>query len=400
MSVRHGGSRIDDIEVLRAVAVIMVCISHVGPMLWWDTNPLGIVGKYFTFWSGVDLFFAISGFVIARSLLPRLAELESGSRQYWIETFDFWIRRAYRLLPSAWVWIAIPLVGSIIFPTYVGGFSQVFPSAVAALMHMGNFHLWAVGVWGQNPGILGVYWSLSLEEQFYLLLPIVFLFLRRRFVAFLIAVILIQTFLPDSFWHWSNNLPWAFRIQAICFGVLIAILSRTEIYRIINPTIFRARYVSIPAVALLVMFVSAVPSNEGKVFVLPFSVGFTAGICALLVFIASFNEDYILPSGMLKRMFVWIGERSYAIYLVNLPAAAINRIIWEAAMGSDYKFTNANLWPVTMTAISIMLILADLNYRIVETPLRNCGRSVAEQFREKYVAQSESVDGKITDSRR
>ncbi|NNU63086.1 acyltransferase family protein [Ochrobactrum soli] len=392
MSIRHGGGRIDDIEVLRAVAVIMVCISHIGPMLWWLDKPLGIVSKYFTFWTGVDLFFAISGFVIARSLLPQLAVLESGSRKYWIATFDFWIRRAYRLLPSAWLWIAIPLIGSIIFPTRVGGFSQVFPSAIAALMHMENFHLWAVGAWGQSPGILGVYWSLSLEEQFYLLLPVVFLFLRRRFVTFLILIIIVQTFLPESFWHWSSNLPWAFRLQAICFGVLIAILSRSEIYKVINPTIFRVKCIAIPVVGLLVLFVAAVPSNEGKVFVLPFSVGFTAVVCALLVFIASYNEDYILSPGIIKRVLVWIGQRSYAIYLVNLPAIAINRIIWESTMENGYNFTNKNLLPVTITAIIVMLILADLNYRLVETPLRSRGRDVAKQFGENYAAAGETAN--------
>ena len=107
--------RIDDIEVLRAFAVILVIVEHMHFNLFaWNTPALESFYRYFGGWTGVDLFFAISGFVIARDLVPRLRG--AGDRQAYVGvTLVFWVRRCWRLLPSAWTWLAIILLASVFF---------------------------------------------------------------------------------------------------------------------------------------------------------------------------------------------------------------------------------------------------------------------------------------------
>lgn len=97
------GRRIDDIEVLRGIAVAITFYAHVGASLFvWGDSTHKFLLQYLDFWAGVDLFFVISGFVIARDLLPRL-RTAINTQDFWRITIAFWIRRAFRILPSAWL---------------------------------------------------------------------------------------------------------------------------------------------------------------------------------------------------------------------------------------------------------------------------------------------------------
>ena len=108
-------SRLPEVEVLRAIAVLMVLVEHIPfNLVFWPSRVAGQILWPSGLWDGVDLFFAISGFVIARSLLPRLAGVTD-----WMNftrvTLVFWIARAWRLLPSAWFWLTAPLVLCLVF---------------------------------------------------------------------------------------------------------------------------------------------------------------------------------------------------------------------------------------------------------------------------------------------
>ena len=97
--------RIMDIELLRGIAVLGVLFHHLQDSLFAAPVPLlQAITAWGQPWWGVDLFFAISGFVIARSLIPALQGC-STRQEYWQQTRNFWLRRAFRLLPSAWLWL-------------------------------------------------------------------------------------------------------------------------------------------------------------------------------------------------------------------------------------------------------------------------------------------------------
>src|ERR1700735_3909740 len=107
-------NRIDDIEVLRAIAVIFVIFYHCDGSLFTSNQTLELFNKYFDLSVGVNIFFGVSGFVIARSILPSL--LNSGSYRAFTDiTLSFWVRRIWRLLPSAWLWLVLIQLAAIYF---------------------------------------------------------------------------------------------------------------------------------------------------------------------------------------------------------------------------------------------------------------------------------------------
>src|SRR5580693_514770 len=111
----HMNHRIKDIELLRGIAVLFVLFEHTRFNLFGQPSEvLAFIYTHFGFWNGVDLFFAISGFVIARDLIPRLNRSDSRETFFAIAA-KFWVRRAWRLWPTAWLWLALLLVATVAF---------------------------------------------------------------------------------------------------------------------------------------------------------------------------------------------------------------------------------------------------------------------------------------------
>nr|BFE92842.1 hypothetical protein GCM10020185_33780 [Pseudomonas brassicacearum subsp. brassicacearum] len=191
--------RIMDIELLRAVAVMGVLFHHLQGMPFPGGWPgLAALADSFQLWWGVDLFFAISGFVIGRSLIPQLRRCDS-PRQFWIVTRDFWIRRAFRLLPSAWLWLLLVLF-AVFFLNRSGAFGSVqanLQATLAGFLQFANLRF-ADAFMHYEYGASFVYWTLSLEEQFYLILPLLVFVSRRYLVWVLLAVVLVQFFSPGG----------------------------------------------------------------------------------------------------------------------------------------------------------------------------------------------------------
>ncbi|MEQ1723117.1 MAG: acyltransferase, partial [Pseudobdellovibrio sp.] len=179
----------------------------------------------FTFWAGVDLFFAISGFVIMNSFLKTLSQKDIN---FWKACKIFWVKRVFRILPAAWFWLMIYLLLTYYFNATgaFGNISENLQDAKAAILQYAN--IYGVSCWGDGGqaqcGPNGIYWSLSLEEQFYILLPILVLVFRNYFKYFLIVASLCLFFVNRPEWSWG----WALRTDAIMFGVLISIFNQSK----------------------------------------------------------------------------------------------------------------------------------------------------------------------------
>ncbi len=379
----HG--RIDDIEILRAVAVLFVLIEHcrlnLFPWMGLYQSPLFI---YFGFWNGVDLFFAISGFVIARSLLPTLAAA-GGRPAYFNATLAFWVRRAWRLLPSAWLWLTVIMVSVVFFNRShaFGRFGPNIEGAVAAVLDVANFRI--VQIYGvSDPGASFPYWSLSLEEQFYILLPIV-AFLSRRWLPYVLgAGVLLQFFIQRS---QAGTLQIELvlnqiRSDALLLGVLIAIWSRSATYRLFEPNALKNRPLLGAGIFGFFIFLLAAAGSL-KLNLVTFQVGLVALISAALVLIASYDRDYLMPNGALKRIMLWIGSRSYALYLIHIPAYLMTREIWFRIEPPGTIFTGIFTLRFVLTAIGLMAVLAEFNYRVVEIPLRRRGTRIAQRLAQR-----------------
>jgi len=209
-------TRIDDIEILRGIAVLMVVLHHAhGNLFTWATPKMELFYTYFSGWVGVDLFFAISGFVIARDLVPRLQASPGGDTTTRL-VLAFWIRRFWRLIPSAWLWLLVILIASVAFNQAgaFGAFRTNLEATVAGVLQIANIRF-AESFMNWPYGASFVYWSLSLEEQFYLLFPLVILLARRYLVYAMLALVLVQFFLVRT------PMLMVFRTDALTLGVLL-----------------------------------------------------------------------------------------------------------------------------------------------------------------------------------
>jgi len=382
---RHG--KIADIELLRGIAVIFVLIEHTRINLFpWIWGPETRLYFYFGFWSGVDLFFAISGFVITRSLLPML-EMTNGRAGFFNATLSFWVRRIWRLLPSAWLWLAVILVSAAFFNRsgVFWSFRANFEGVIAALLDVANFRI-ALIYGHAEPGAAFPYWSLSLEEQFYILLPIALFFAGRRLPWVLGALILAQFFIVrvgpnlSSVGLTLNML----RSDALMMGVLLAIWSRSPTYRLFEPAGLKGR--PLAGLALLAFFTVALAAVGGPgLTIVPFTIGLVALISAVLVYLASYDQDYLMPPGLVKQFMLWVGSRSYALYLIHIPAFFLAREIWFRIEPPGTVFDHRFMLPLALTGFGLLLVATELNYRFVEVPLRRRGARIAQRIAQRTI---------------
>ncbi|CAB3691502.1 O-acetyltransferase OatA [Paraburkholderia sediminicola] len=362
----------NEIQALRAIAVMAVLVHHLVFLFTWEGARWNRIGH--GLWVGVDLFFCISGYVIAKALLPRL-EGKTGSA-YWAEVGSFWVRRLYRITPSAWLWMMIAMAVSPFFSGYYSPHKNL-PDVIAVAMHIENFHVVNCLNGDSACGNFGYYWTLSLEEQFYVLLPLLFLIFRKRLPIVLGIMVAAQFFIHRNQW---DGLLSFIRTDAILLGVLLAFFSRTDAYRMLEPNLLASRFrFIIPSILFAALF--AIPHYE----IVSFFMGMSALVSALIVWMCSYDRGYFLGPTLLRRALVWIGERSFAIYLIHFPVYVYTREFWpkfEPAgthIGANFTLRYA------LTATIVTLILADLNFRFVEEPLRKRGHIRAAQIAERAV---------------
>ena len=364
-----GDGRNRDIECLRAVAVMGVAVHHVQDNLFHPGLPW--ITRLFThaqFWFGVDLFLAISGFVIARSLLPQMDRSTGNLRAQAGVVGAFWIRRFWRLLPSAWFWLGAMLLASAVF-NRSGAFGSIHANLMATLAGMfnvANFRL-ADSLFRYEYGASFVYWSLSLEEQFYLLLPLLVFVLRKRIDILMAALVLIQLLVLRT------PLLMMIRTDALALGVLLAVVAPGRAYAAMNPRfLLRIGVLRVLLPCLLLACLAWLVATGQQA--LPLRITIIAAAATVLVWLASYDCDYLLPEGSFKGILVWIGARSYAIYLIHVPVYFLLREL-------DFRLGySPPAWLLFLLAIGLIALLADLNYRYIEQPLRERGRRLAGNF--------------------
>ena len=367
------GKRIMDIELLRGIAVLGVLFHHLQGSLFTDPVPLlETLHRYGQPWWGVDLFFAISGFVIARSLIPALQDCGT-PREYWEQTRNFWLRRAFRLLPSAWLWLALMLLACL-FVNRSGAFGSLsanLQATLAGVLQYANFRF-ADSFFHYEYGTSFVYWSLALEEQFYLLFPLLILVCRKHLVWALLALVAVQLFTLRT------PMLMVVRTDALALGILLAMWSVRPSYVRWEPTFLRRPWAGLSALILLSV-VLCVAATDRFTFT-SYRIGLIAVLCAVLVWLASYNRDYLLPRGLLKNLMTWIGSRSYGIYLIHIPAYCLVRELIFRLQSSGLPSPAGH--PVVMLLIAgvLIVLMSELNYRLVEMPLRNRGARLVQRL--------------------
>jgi peptidoglycan/LPS O-acetylase OafA/YrhL len=294
-----------DIQALRAIAVLMVVIFH----LW----PNRLSGGF----AGVDVFFVISGFLISGSLFEELAN--NGK----VQLARFWARRIRRLLPAALLVITLTaLISLAVVPAFTR--QTFFTEAIASTFYYENWQLAATATnyFGGEPSPFQHYWSLAVEEQFYLIWPLMLtlvgLILKRRLnsaIKWLLTLVTIGSFGYSLFVSYAQpNLAYFTtlgRVWEFGLGAAVALLGHRLRLSSIGKTLFSVGgFLAIAASARLL--------NESMSF---------PGWLAL---IPAFGAAAILLAG-LQSLPLWLdriygfrpiaftGEISYSLYLWHWP---------------------------------------------------------------------------------
>ncbi|NOR69585.1 MAG: acyltransferase family protein [Methylomarinum sp.] len=355
-----------EIQSLRGYAIILTVVAHFGTLL----PQLNPYLSYFWLGGGVDLFFCISGFVIASILLVKSKD------DFFELSIPFFIKRIYRLWPAAFFWSFVVLFFSLVFNNS-GAFSTFennFIVAISGWFQVVNFKIVSCAYYsftecsGGSP--LRLYWSLSLEEQFYFIFPALLYFLGNKKVAVLALVFFVGQFF--LYRPWPSPL-WFFRTDAICLGILIAWFQLQGYSKFVCPVILEKKvWRSVCSFSLLASLFMVAKSE-----VVWFYNGLVVLVAGGLVFIASFGKGYFLNDGLMRRALVFIGDRSYSIYLTHMVSFVFVKELF-------YRFelhSREGYWAICLAVTSLVciLIFSEFSYRIIEQPLRRKGRLIANE---------------------
>lgn len=352
-----------DIEVLRTIAIVFVFLAHIPNIL----PPDSFYWKIFNisrFGSGVDLFFCVSGFIVTKSLIQKNLHLLSVT-DFIKEAKSFYIKRAWRLLPAAFFWIFASTFFYAAVSAAYGHFELIktLKPAIFSMLQIQNIFYMTCRDAG-TCGALGIYWSLSLENQFYLLLPLLlFFFNNKRLFLLMMAVFFVQFFIPRTL-NDQTPIGWPIRTDAIALGVAIAILSTKNIYKQLNPLFLKGRVIAFLFVLINCFFLAIFTNPKPVVF---YQVGLTALISGLMVFVASYNLGYYASNRIIVTICDYIGSRSYSLYLTHVLALLITR--GALMRGDDIGSISHTLIRLCFFFV-LTAIMSEFSYRLIENKFR------------------------------
>jgi len=357
-----------EIQILRGISIAFVLIQHYGPTLpvpLWYYRLMDAT----SFRSGVDLFFVISGFVISRSISNTAIP---GGRLDRAAFVRFWVRRVFRLMPAAWLW-AILAVATGLFVSSMD-FMQpwlILKGAIAGMFGYSNF-LWAeclshntIGSTCPNLYSTSIYWSLSLEEQFYVALSLMLLVLTLRVAALcgVVAAFALHATGDDTYVYF-------FRFESMVAGVCLYWLTTTPGYRASRRLV---RYLvlrrALLAAAIIAIATSPIISHQHAVVIVAMAATVAVWICSF---------DSTLPESKLWCAFEWLGDRSYSLYLCHLPVFIVVRELMIRVGAKEYWDGAPLIFCVIPFVIGAALLIANLTYRLVELPFARRGRAISE----------------------
>ncbi|HEC2178739.1 TPA: acetyltransferase [Staphylococcus delphini] len=348
------------LDGIRAVAVIAIIIYHLNPQWLWG----GFLG--------VDTFFVISGYLITSLLLT---EYHNTGK---IELTSFWLRRVKRLIPAVLFLVMGVLVLTLIFmPTEI---QKVRADSIAAIFYVSNW--WYIM---QNVDYFEQFavqplkhlWSLAIEEQFYLVFPIVLLsllsFIRRlKSIRIIFLILLVISMITMMVLYVPNeNVARVYfgtdtRIQTLLMGVLLALVwppfqLKAKVNRKMRMMIDTAGVVGLVILFICFKFVSETNS------ILYYGGFFLISAVTLLVIASSVHPSGYFAKFLGNKVFTFIGSRSYSLYLWHYPIIVL----------IHHQFVQGQIPPlVYVVEILLMILMAEFSYKFIEQPFRKEGFNI------------------------
>jgi len=369
--------RIPALDGLRGIAILLVLLRHA---IFGVTSVQGIEAhsRFASFviacgqlsWSGVDLFFVLSGFLIGGILL------DARSSPRYFQTF--YIRRAYRILPLYFLVIGLSLLPHLLAQFSAARAAHTTPLPLpwwSYATFTQNFWMAYLGVFG--PSGMGITWSLAIEEQFYLSIPLLIRNVRpRNLVIVLLMVIACAPWLRVLL-HSSMTYPglasyvlMPTRADALCLGVLAALLVRNEVFWNWLQSNRRTLW-SVTGVFFLGVAYMTWQGYDALSFAMTtwgFSWLAAFYTCILLIAVSSSGgpASRILQNPSLMRL----GTLAYCSYLVHV---AIMNALRHPLKAHFPEFPVAAWLVGGILGIALTLAVAALSYKYFEKPLLKRG---------------------------
>jgi peptidoglycan/LPS O-acetylase OafA/YrhL len=346
-----------DVDVLRGLAIVLVVSYHMAAVSF-VPDFVKVFLANFNGSFGVDLFFAISGFLVSASLSRALS---AGLRDTASVLRVYFARRWFRTILPAAVWVAVWTFLSYVTP-FFGDFSKNLNHATAAIFQWAHIFLYVECVRNNGCGIFGYYWSLSLEEWFYLLLPLFFIVFRGRVACALISVMLLVLFCL-AFQGWSM---WGiFRIEPMLCGVLVYYFRIPLAKWAEKVGRFSWLWVFVSAVLLSCMYATAHFFGEAYFLIV---------LGCLFFLVMSLPDKGYLVHRRLGSLLGRIGKVSFSIYLVHVPLIWFVSYLYEGYSGwLSMLLFNGFLF------VSIKVVSA-ASFRWLELPSRDLGYLVSARL--------------------
>ena len=352
------------IDSLRALAVLAVIIYHV------DVNylPGGFLG--------VDLFFVLSGYLISSLIIKEYRKTGS------LNLYNFYIRRARRLLPAVYFMITVGLVVMVLFNEVLLRKSHL--DAIFGYIYSSNW--WYIfhkldyfdSFGAQSP--FKHLWSLAIEEQFYMIFPLLFLLVNRKkkskdgtyklnknFLYVVLGLILVSLIAHILLFDINNISRIYFgtdtRAFSLLVGVVGAILYPMErLHAKVTPQ-QNMLYSVVSLVSIATLITVMIYTSEYNTLL--YRGGFLlVAILGLIVIISSGKQHTLMSRLLSFKPVVFIGKISYSLYLWHFPVLVLTTPVSEIG--------NPNIFFVILRIV-LTFAVAIVSYVFVETPIRKLG---------------------------
>lgn len=362
-------SRVIQLDVLRGVAVLMVLLNHkprypTTDFVWLD-DMLAPFSR--ALWSGVDLFFVLSGYLVGGLLI---AELRKSGR---IDLKRFWVRRGLKIWPTYYLYLAFLVAVTATF--YV---DHTRPSTLRAAFLVQSVKALYIQNYIQPtmyPTVLAVpgnhTWSLAVEEHFYFILPLVLVAISKRWRTALplVTLVVFVGCLAIRMRHYHSPMNWKWdyqathiRIDSLFFGVFLAFVSHE------HPGVVRwiARHRALVLVAGLLLILPMLIFSLGNPFVKTFGYSFLAlGYgCILMAVVTTEPGVGILGrvvGSRASRVLAWVGLWSYSIYIWHVELTDLLSYLaakWggaEAVWTLPWRYSYCVIYLVASVAVGSLL---------------------------------------------